>query len=418
MNFFKKIVNTSEKKRLLENYFSLLFLQGANFILPLLTLPYLVRVLGTEKFGLVMFAQAFIVFFNIVVDFGFNLSATREISIHRDDHKKVIEIFSSVMSIKLFLMFFSLIILTILVFSFEKLSNHWEVYFLTFGTVVGQVLFPIWFFQGMERMKYITYLNIVAKIIFTVAIFVFVKDQNDFYLVPFFTSLGFIAVGIWSLWIIFKEFGIGFRVQSFERLKYYLLDGWYLFKTRIFVSIYTVTNIFLLGLMTNNMVVGYYSISERIITAIGGLFIPANQAIYPFMTKLYEESRDRFIKFLRKISLIYISMSLSLFVLMYFFSNTIIVLVNGTMNSNISSIYFILVFLIFTAPFGTLYAQVMVTESKNKKISEIVRDIAVLNMIFVPIGIYFWGAVGMALVVVLLQYFIVLKYYITINKGM
>jgi PST family polysaccharide transporter len=270
----------------------------------------------------------------------------------------------------------------------------------------------------MERMKYISYLNIVAKVIFTVAIFIFVKDQNDFYLVPFFTSFGFIVVGIWSLWIIYKEFGIRFKVQSLEILKYYFFDGWYLFKTRIFVSIYTITNIFLLGLLTNNIVVGYYSIAERIIGAIGGLFIPANQAMYPFMTKLYEESKDRFIKFLRKISLIYVSVSLSLFILIYFFSDTIIILVNGTMSSDISSIYFILIFLIFTSPFGTLYAQVMVIESKNKKISEIVRDIAILNMIFVPIGIYFWGAVGMALVVVLLQYFIVLRYYITINKGM
>jgi PST family polysaccharide transporter len=279
-------------------------------------------------------------------------------------------------------------------------------------------MFPVWFYQGMERMKYISYLNIVAKVIFTVAIFIFVKDQNDFYLVPFFTSFGFIVVGIWSLWIIYKEFGIRFKVQSLEILKYYFFDGWYLFKTRIFVSIYTITNIFLLGLLTNNIVVGYYSIAERIIGAIGGLFIPANQAMYPFMTKLYEESKDRFIKFLRKISLIYVSVSLSLFILIYFFSDTIIILVNGTMSSDISSIYFILIFLIFTSPFGTLYAQVMVIESKNKKISEIVRDIAVLNIIFVPIGIYFWGAVGMALVVVLLQYFIVLRYYITINKGM
>jgi PST family polysaccharide transporter len=389
-----------------------------NYILPLITFPYLVRVLGVEYFGLLAFATAVITYFNIITDYGFNLTATREISIHCDNQEKVIEIFSSVMSIKLLLMCFSFLLLIVLVFLFEKFANHWEIYLLTFGTVVGQVLFPIWFFQGMERMKYISYLNIVAKVIFTVAIFIFVKDQNDFYLVPFFTSFGFIVVGIWSLWIIYKEFGIRFKVQSLEILKYYFFDGWYLFKTRIFVSIYTITNIFLLGLLTNNIVVGYYSIAERIIGAIGGLFIPANQAMYPFMTKLYEESKDRFIKFLRKISLIYVSVSLSLFILMYFFSDTIIILVNGTMSSDISSIYFILIFLIFTSPFGTLYAQVMVIESKNKKISEIVRDIAVLNIIFVPIGIYFWGAVGMALVVVLLQYFIVLRYYITINKGM
>ena len=411
------LIENSDKKRLLSNFFSLASLQGVNYILPLLTFPYLVKVLGVEYFGLLAFSTAVVSYFNIITDYGFNLTATREISIHRENKEKVIEIFSAVMSIKFILMLLSFLLLTILVFSFEKFSNNWEVYLLTFGMVVGQVLFPVWFFQGMERMKYITYLNIIAKVIFTVAIFVFVKEQSDFYLVPLFTSLGFIMVGVLSLWIIYKEFDIRFRVQSFETLKYYFVDGWYLFKTRIFVSIYTVTNIFLLGLLTNNILVGYYSIAERIVGALGGLFIPANQAIYPFMSKLYEENRDKFRFFLKKISQIYVGISFLLFIFMYLFSEDIVKLVNGTMSDDISSIYHILIFLIFTAPFGTLYAQIMVTESKNKKISEIVRDIAILNMIFVPLSIYFFGAVGMALVVVLLQYFIVLRYYITIDKG-
>jgi len=392
-------------------------LQVVNYILPLLTFPYLVRVLGVEYFGLLAFATAVVSYFNIITDYGFNLTATREVSVHRESRQKVIEIFSAVMSIKILLMFLSFLLLTVLVFYFEKFSQDWEVYLLTFGTVVGQVLFPVWFFQGMERMKYITYLNIVAKVIFTVAIFLFVKEQSDFYLVPLFTSLGFIVVGIWSLWIIRRVFDIRFEVQSFEILKYYFLDGWYLFKTRIFVSIYTVTNIFLLGLLTNNTVVGYYSIAEKIVNALGGLFIPANQAIYPFMSKLYKDSRVRFSIFLKKISLVYIGISSILFMLLYLFSNTIIRLVNGRMNDDISSIYFILIFLIFTLPFGALYAQVMVTQSKNREISEIVRDIAILNVIFVPIGIYLFGATGMAWVVVALQYFIVVRYYITIDKG-
>ena len=90
----KNIANTEDKKRLLSNFFSLSILQAFTYILPLLTLPYLVRVLGADKFGLVMFAQAFIMFFNLVVEYGFVLSATRDISIHRDDKAKITEIFS------------------------------------------------------------------------------------------------------------------------------------------------------------------------------------------------------------------------------------------------------------------------------------------------------------------------------------
>ena len=108
---FQRIFKTEDIKTLTENFFSLAVLQGANYLLPLITLPYLVRVLGPEKYGLVMFAQAFSQYFVILTDYGFNLSATREISLHRDDKQKVSEIFSAVFLIKFLLLLLSLGIL-------------------------------------------------------------------------------------------------------------------------------------------------------------------------------------------------------------------------------------------------------------------------------------------------------------------
>jgi len=291
---------SDDGKRLLSNFFSLSALQGANYLLPLITLPYLVRVLGPEKFGLIAFAQAFIQYFIILTDYGFYLSATREISIHREDREKVSEIFSSVMLIKFALMILSFIFLSIVVFTFTKFRNDWQVYFLAFGTVIGQVLFPFWFFQGIERMKHIAILNILAKLLFTISIFIIIKNKNDYIYVPLLNSMGSIIAGIISLWVALRWFKVRVKIPSPIAIKQELKNGWHIFISKMAIGFYTTSNTVILGFFTNNTVVGYYAAGEKVIRAIQGLQIPFSQAVYPYISKLASESTEKALGFVRK----------------------------------------------------------------------------------------------------------------------
>lgn len=323
-SFFTRFRSLSvETKRLFSNFLSLGVMQGANFILPLLTLPYLVRVLGADKFGLLAFATTTVNYFVILTDFGFNLSATREVSVHRDDHSKINEVFNSVMLVKFVLMLISFVFLFVLVFSFEKFRNDSIVYFLTFGTVVGQVFFPVWFFQGMERMKYITYLNILSKSIFTIAIFVFVHKQEDYLFVPALTALGFIVAGVWSLALIKKDFGVKFKLVSFSTARNYFMDSSQYFLSRISVSIYTSSNAFVLGLFTNNTVVGYYSMAEKLYQALQALYFPLVNAVYPFIAK------ERNIALFKKIFSCAVVVNTLLIAILFLNSNKLLGLVFG-----------------------------------------------------------------------------------------
>ena len=282
---FKKLTNSEDKKRLLGNFLSLSGLQVFTYILPLITLPYLVRVLGVEKYGLVMFAQSFIVFFNILVDYGFNLSATREVAVNRDNKAKVTEIYSSVMTIKVLLLGASFAILSSIVFSVEKFTPDATLYLLTFLMVVGQALFPIWYFQGMERMKYITIINILSRVIFTVAIFGFVHQEDDYILVPVLNGLGACVGSIYALWLVRTSFKQKFELQNWKTISLHFKDSTQFFLSRVSVSVFTTANGFVLGIFTNNTVVGYYSIAEKIYQAISGVYGPINQALYPYVAK-------------------------------------------------------------------------------------------------------------------------------------
>ena len=109
-----------EKKIIVKNYVALLFIQGANFILPLIILPYLVRVLGSEKYGLVMIAQSVALFLTIVVDFGFNISATKEVASIKNDKEKLSQFYWNIVFIKFVLIIVTFIIILVMTYFIDK----------------------------------------------------------------------------------------------------------------------------------------------------------------------------------------------------------------------------------------------------------------------------------------------------------
>ena len=346
LNKLKNIANTEDKRRLLSNFFSLSILQTFTYILPLLTLPYLVRVLGSEKFGLVVFAQAFIIFFNILVDYGFNLSATREISVNRENKEKLTEIFSSVMSIKFILIGISFTILSTIIFSFENFSNNIDLYYLTFLWVIGQALFPIWYFQGLEKMKYITIVNITSKLIFTIAIFIFIQNETDYILVPILNGLGFIIGGILSLWIVHKDFNQKFQIQSIKILLMYFKDSSQFFLSRLSSVGYSNVNTFLAGILLSPVFVTYYYLADKAVSVILTLFSPIVQTIYPYLAKKYN--------FIFLVKLVSILMVISILVVFlgYLFSDLISIILLGEINDIFKNLFYVIIPII---PISTLY---------------------------------------------------------------
>jgi len=326
---------STDKKRLLSNLFSLSALRGANLILPLIVLPYLVRVLGVENFGLINFSLSIIMYFNILVSFGFELSATREISIHRENSKKVSEIFSAVMVIKGILFIISFFILSILILFIDTLHEHIMLYYATFGIVAGNVLFPRWFFQGMERMKFITIINVTSRIIFTILIFVLVRDNEDFIYVPILNSLGAIIGGIYALFLVFKLFSVQLILPKRKMILSQLYNSYHFFLSRVANngSRYYATTI--IGLYFGNTVVGYYAMVEKLYFAFMSLGGIVSQTFYPYM------SRTKNIIFYKKILYITIGISIAILLPTLYFNELLLQFVFNIESDTLSKIFVI-----------------------------------------------------------------------------
>ena len=217
-------------------------------------------------------------------------------------------------------MIVSLFLLTVIVFSFEKFYVDKELYFITYLIVVGQGLFPVWYFQGLERMKYITSINILSRIVFTVAIFIFIHDEGDYILLPVLNSLGVVSGSVYSLYIIKKVFNQKFVFQDFITIYKYFKDSTDFFFSRVSVSIYTSANAIVLGLFTNNTMVAYYSIAEKLYQAIQGFYGPINQALYPYVAK------EKNIKLFKKIFYSVIILNIMGVIFLFYFGESIFTL--------------------------------------------------------------------------------------------
>ncbi|OED30851.1 flippase [Methanosphaera sp. WGK6] len=414
----KGILRRQEYKKILENMVSLTGLQFASYILPLITLPYLTLVLGPEKFGLTQYAISLITYFQYLTDYGFNLSATRELAICRDDDEKVSDIFSSVMFIKIILTIISFIILLSIIILIPKFSNDANIYLLTFGMVIGYVLFPTWLFQGMEYMRYTSILNIIGKIIFTVLIFVFIHQSSDYILVPVINSLGFIIVGILGIYISLTRFNIKLRIPSVKSLKYHLKEGWSVFISTIGINMYTTTNTFLLGLLTNNTLVGYYTIAEKIVLAVNGLLNPISQSLYPFISrKVNTDDKKTSIIFIRKLTklmaIIGVILSLGLFI----FAEPIIMILFGNTYYNSIIILRILSLLPFVVSLSTVFGiETMLTFNYKKAFTSIVLLGGVLDIVLGILLIILMREIGIAISFAITETFITIAMFIFLQR--
>lgn len=381
------------ESRLGSNIASLYILQGANYLLPLVTLPYLVRVLGPDKYGLIAFTMAFVAYFTVFVDYGFNLTATRDIARCRDNPARVSEIFSTVMLIKLSLMASGFVFMSIIVLIWPVLRQEWALCSVAYLAVTGSVLFPVWFFQGMEEMRSITKISIAARLLVVLAIFSLVRDEGDYILAAGLQASTTVIAGIVSLYIILARADISLLVPGIGQIRQQMADGFHVFASSAAITLYTNSNIFILGLLTNTVIVGYFSAADQIMRAAQGLLTPISQAIYPHISALVDKSREQALSFIHssfiRVSLLACGLSVFIFVL----ADELVLLVLGEQYMAAAPILRILAFLpLLIAMSNILGIQTMLTFGMKREFTRIIIWSGMINIcLIIPLAIFYAG---------------------------
>lgn len=324
-----QVIKSRKYGKLYENLMSLFTLQGLNYILPLITVPYLTRILGAENYGKTLFASSIIIYFQIISDYGFSMSATRNISINRENKSKVELIFSSVILVKVIIAIIGSLALGILIIMLPRLKNEFLLYIFTYMGVVGNAIFPIWLFQGMEEMKYITYINVIVKLVSTLCIFIFIKNSNDYILLPLINSIVLILISILSLVFINKKMKIRYVNPKINNIIKELKDGWHLFITTFFSNVMANSGNLIIGAFLGDKMVGYYGAIDKIAKAIISMFSPITTAIFPHVSRVLKDNKTKGIKEIIKFFRIVMLLSIISITLLFILSKFIIFTICG-----------------------------------------------------------------------------------------
>lgn len=390
----KRINSNKDGKVLIQNFAYLSLLQVAGYIFPLITMPYLARVIGVDGFGKIAFASAIMVWVQTITDWGFNFTATRDVAQNRENSHKVSEIFSNVLWARCALMLLSFLFLMLLVALFPTFRANLDILFVSFLLVPGYLLFPDWFFQAMEQMKYITILNVISKLIFTVAVFFFIKEKDDYILQPLLISLGYLVSGSIALYYILVEWKIKLVTPTIKNILETIKHSTDVFLNNLMPNLYNSFSTVILGFFGGDIANGKLDAGTKFINIAQQLMSVLSRTFFPFLSRKLDKHHIY--------ARINIALSLCMSALLFVFAPFIIdVFFTEEFNDSVMVLRimsFSIFFLALSNIYGTNY---MIIAGYERELRNITTVVSIIGFVASFPLICIYGFIGAAVTVTL-----------------
>ncbi|WP_026473995.1 oligosaccharide flippase family protein [Alkaliflexus imshenetskii] len=280
-----KTIKELKKNRLVQNFSYLSLIQLFNLALPLVTYPYLIRVLGSHNYGWVVYVISIASFFSILINFGFNISGTQDVSVNRQDKQKVAEIFAAVLIVKFVLFTVGLLAGLTLVAVIPRFEGHATLLILALFTAISEVLLPVWFFQGIERMKYITLISLSSKLVYTILVFSFINQPHHYVRVPALMLLGTIVAGAVAFYIIFGRLKLSLILPSFNQVVDSFRKSVPFFLSRISAVAIQESSSILIGTFIGMKEVSYFDLARKVVQIVLIPYNILNQTLFPYIAR-------------------------------------------------------------------------------------------------------------------------------------
>jgi polysaccharide transporter, PST family len=398
--------STSRGNRIFSNFMALGILQGTNFLLPVLVMPFVIKKIGADGYGVVAVAQGVMLFFVTVSEYGFNLTATRALALHRNDVSKNAKLFFTVLAAKMVicLVLFGALLLLITLVPFFK--SHFQLYLLGFTYVIGQSLLVSWFFQGVEKMEYITIYALLARLLFVALVFVFIGQRSDHRFFIFYMGIGSVVAGVMSIFQAIRLCKLPIVRPLWSDIKHELKEGWSVMLSYISINTFLTINVFILRLFTNDLIAGYYSVAEKIILATRQIPVLFAQVIYPPLCQLMEKGTASTRRFFKSVYVPFLLLVLLATLLLFAFAPFIISLFLGHDSGNAVMLLRLFCLAPVIVCLHIPASQLLMAANQKKRYLRVLTWATLINLTCNLLLVQVWGSVGTVISVLLTELFI------------
>lgn len=365
-------------KVILKNSIMLYGMTFAKMVFPLLTLPYLTRVLSVEMYGSVAYVKSMMSFLQVIVDFGFMLSGTKEIVENRNDKERLSTITSDIMAARIFIALFCLAGVFICT-KFLPVLKGLEVYtVLSFGTVFLSIFLFDYLFRGMEKMEVITVRYILMRGIATLLTFVAVRNDSDVLFIPILDLIGScVAVGL--VLKKMRDIGVRIRILNLKNVFWEVKLSFVYFVSNMATTLFTAINTLIIGVALSSKEIAYWSVCMQMVNSVQALYTPITDAIYPEMLK------SRSLKLIKKVSILFFPILLAGCIFTYFAAPVVIQIVAGKQYGGAYEILRLLIPVLFFGFYSILYGWPTLGSIKKEKC---VMAATICSAVFQLIGFF------------------------------
>lgn len=394
----------------------LMLVQCSGYIFPLVMLPYLVRTLGVNNFGVYSIVLAVIQYGVMLTEFGFNFTSTREISLKRNNKEEISKIFFCTLYCKLFLFFVFLICVLIYFQCINKIPEYSGLILAGSLTILANALYPIWYYQGIEKVKIISIITAFSRAITLLMTFLYVKNENDLNMAILVNSFLYIVPSVLGCVLIYLSGNVIYVSVGIRDVYESLVKSFPLFISNVSISFYSTLNTIVLGKYSNPIMVGNFSAADKLRLAVQGLYAPIQQAVFPRASQMVMQDNG-IQKVIRSFGIPFILFGLIISFLYFFLGNFAVRIYYGEkflLAGDLFTLMFPLPLIISVATVFTHW--ILIALGQNKIVGKIYSAFSVIHLCYVIPFVKEFSAYGMVYSVILTQSLITLAMIICVIK--